>query len=151
VKNKEIIMENQTYKTHVRMDPLYHYVLTVLLLATLVVSIINMVQALNTEENVMQSVLLLLMTVAIVIIAILVRLYPLKSQDRAIRAEENLRHYVLTGKLLNPSLNNSQIIALRFADEQEFPSLCERAVKENLKPNEIKQAIVNWKADNNRV
>ena len=144
-------MENQTYKTHVRMDPLYHYVLSVLLLASFVVAIINMVRSINAEENVMQSVLFLLMTVAIIIIAILVRLYPLKSQDRAIRAEENLRHYVLTGKLLNPSLSNSQIIALRFADEQEFPSLCERAVKENLKPNEIKQAIVNWKADNNRV
>jgi hypothetical protein len=144
-------MENQTYKTHVRMDPLYHYVLTVLLLATLVVSIINMVRSLNAEENVMQAVLLLLMTVAIVIIAILVRLYPLKSQDRAIRAEENLRHFVLTGKLLDSNLSNGQIIALRFADEQEYPTLCERAVKENLKPNEIKQAIVNWKADNNRV
>jgi hypothetical protein len=144
-------MENQTYKTHVRMDPLYHYVLSVLLLASFVVAIINMVRSINAEENVLQSVLFLLMTVAIIIIAILVRLYPLKSQDRAIRAEENLRHYVLTGKLLNPSLSNSQIIALRFADEQEFPSLCERAVKENLKPNEIKQAIVNWKADNNRV
>ena len=144
-------MENQTYKTHVRMDPLYHYVLTVLLLATLVVSIINMVHNLNAEENVMQSVLLLLMTVAIVIIAILVRLYPLKSQDRAIRAEENLRHFVLTGKLLDSNLSNGQIIALRFADEQEYPTLCERAVKENLKPKDIKQAIVNWKADNNRV
>ena len=144
-------MENQTFKTHVRMDPLYHYVLSVLLLASFVVVIINMVRSINAEENVMQSVLFLLMTVAIIIIAILVRLYPLKSQDRAIRAEENLRHYVLTGKLLNPRLSNSQIIALRFADEQEFPSLCERAVKENLKPNEIKQAIVNWKADNNRV
>lgn len=144
-------MENQTFKTHVRMDPLYHYVLSVLLLASFVVAIINMVRSINAEENVMQSVLFLLMTVAIIIIAILVRLYPLKSQDRAIRAEENLRHYVLTGKLLNPSLSNSQIIALRFADEQEFPSLCERAVKEKLKPNEIKQAIVNWKADNNRV
>ncbi|MGB2992496.1 MAG: DUF6526 family protein [Paenisporosarcina sp.] len=144
-------MENQTYKTHVRMDPLYHYVLSVLLLASFVVAIINMVRSINAEENVLQSVLLLLMTVAIVITAILVRLYPLKSQDRAIRAEENLRHYVLTGKLLNPNLSNSQIIALRFADEQEFPILCERAVKEKMKPNEIKQAIVNWKADNNRV
>lgn len=144
-------MENQTYKTHVRMDPLYHYVLSVLLLASFVVAIINMVRSINTEENVMQSVLLFLMTVAIIIIAILVRLYPLKSQDRAIRAEENLRHYVLTGKLLNQNLSNSQIIALRFADEQEFPALCDRAVKEKLKPNEIKQAIVNWRADNNRV
>ena len=144
-------MENQNFKTHVRIDPLYHYVLTLLLLVTLVVSIINMVYSLNVEENVMQSVLLLLITVAIFIIAILVRLYPLKSQDRAIRAEENLRHFVLTGKLLNSNLSNSQIIALRFADEQEYPALCERAVKESLNSKEIKEAIVNWKADNNRV
>ena len=144
-------MENQNFKTHVRIDPLYHYVLTLLLLVTLVVSIINMVYSLNVEENVMQSVLLLLITVAIFIIAILVRLYPLKSQDRAIRAEENLRHFVLTGKLLNSNLSTSQIIALRFADEQEYPALCERAVKESLNSKEIKEAIVNWKADNNRV
>lgn len=144
-------MENQTYKTHVRMDPLYHYVLIVLLLATLIVSIINTVSSINAEENVMQSVLLLLMTVTIIIIAILVRLYPLKSQDRAIRAEENLRHFVLTGKLLDSNLSNSQIIALRFADEQEFPALCKRAAEGNLKPNEIKKSIVNWKADNDRV
>ncbi|WP_019415049.1 DUF6526 family protein [Paenisporosarcina sp. TG20] len=144
-------MTNQDYKTHVRMHPLYHYVLLGLLLVTLVVSIINMVRSLNSGDNVLQSILLLLMVASIIIIAILVRLYPMKSQDRAIRAEENLRHFVLTGKLLDPDLSSGQIIALRFADEKEFPTLCERAVKENLKPNEIKKAIVTWKADNHRV
>lgn len=144
-------MKKQDYKTHVRMHPLYHYVLLSLLLGTLIVSIINLVRSLNSGDNVLQSMLLLLMVASIIIIAILVRLYSMKNQDRAIRAEENLRHFVLTGKLLDPNLSNGQIIALRFADEKEFPSLSERAVKENLKPNEIKLAIVNWKADNNRV
>ncbi|WP_017378743.1 DUF6526 family protein [Paenisporosarcina sp. TG-14] len=144
-------MKKQDYKTHVRMHPLYHYVLLSLLLGTLIVSIINLFRSLNSGDNVLQSILLLLMVASIIIIAILVRLYSMKIQDRAIRAEENLRHFVLTGKLLDPNLSNGQIIALRFADEKEFPTLSERAVKENLKPNEIKKAIVKWKADNNRV
>jgi hypothetical protein len=81
-------------------------------------SILNIVRSLNAGENVLQSILLLLIVVSIIIVAILVRVYPLRSQDRAIRAEENLRHFVLTGKLLNSNLSNGQIIALRFADER---------------------------------
>lgn len=144
-------MQKQDYKTHVRLHPLYHYVLLSLLLGTLIISIINLVRSLNSGDHVLQSFLLLLIVASIIIIAILVRLYSMKIQDRAIQAEENLRHFVLTGKLLDPNLSNGQIIALRFADEKEFPTLSERAVKENLKPNEIKKAIVKWKADNNRV
>jgi hypothetical protein len=144
-------MKNQDYHTHARIHPLYHYVLPILLLGTLIISIINIIQSFNAGENVLQSLLLLLIVVSIIIVAILVRVYPLKSQDRAIRAEENLRHFVLTGKLLNSSLSNGQIIALRFADEKEFPLLSERAVEENLTPKDIKKAIFNWKADHNRV
>lgn len=148
---KEILMKNQNYKNHVKIDPLYHYVLLVLLVATLVISIINMVRSFNAAEGILQSILLLLMVMCIIIVAILVRLNPLKTQDRTIRAEENLRHFVLTGKLLDSNLSKGQIIALRFAGEQEFPTLCERAVKENLSPDEIKKAIVSWKADHHRV
>ena len=48
------------------------------------------------------------------------RAFPLAVQDRAIRAEENLRYFSLTGKLLDKGLTMSQIIALRFADDNEF-------------------------------
>jgi len=80
----------------------------------------------------------------------LFRSFALKAQDRAIRAEENLRHFVLTGKMLDKNLTILQIIALRFAPEEEFATLTERAVKENLTNDQIKQAIKNWKADNHR-
>jgi hypothetical protein len=144
-------MKNQDYKTHVRMHPLYHYILTIILFAALVLSIINVVRSLNAEENILQSILIFIMVVNVGIIAALVRLYPLKVQDRAIRAEENLRHFVLTGNLLDPRLSMAQITALRFADEKEFPALCDRAVQENMKPDDIKKTIVNWKADHDRV
>jgi hypothetical protein len=75
----------------------------------------------------------------------------LKAQDRAIRAEENLRHYVLTGKLLPTSLTVGQIVALRFAPDAEFPALVNKAATENLPGKAIKASIQNWKADFYRV
>jgi hypothetical protein len=44
-----------------------------------------------------------------------------------------------------------QIVALRFASDEEFPNLCKKTIRENLCPEEIKKAINNWKADHNRV
>ncbi|MFM2015048.1 MAG: hypothetical protein RIQ51_538 [Bacteroidota bacterium] len=85
------------------------------------------------------------------IIALLGGSITLKAQDRAIRAEENLRHYVLTGKLLPASLTVGQIVALRFAPDAEFPALAEKAASNNLSGKEIKQSIQNWKADFYRV
>jgi hypothetical protein len=77
--------------------------------------------------------------------------FALKAQDRAIRAEENLRHFVLTGKLLSDKLTISQIIALRFSSDNEFVQLAERAEKEQLTNKEIKMAIQSWKGDYYRV
>ncbi|QED47756.1 DUF6526 family protein [Cytobacillus dafuensis] len=144
-------MNKQDYKTHTRMHPIYHYVLTVLVLGTLVAAIVQMVRSINEGANILQAMILFLLMIIIVIIAALVRFYPLKAQDRAIRAEENLRHYVLTGELLDRKLSMAQVVALRFADDNEFPGLSKKTAAENLKPDEIKKAIVNWRADMNRV
>jgi hypothetical protein len=95
--------------------------------------------------------MLCLLAVILVLMSWYLRSFALKAQDRAIRAEENLRHFVLTGKLLPSQLRMSQIIALRFAPDAEFINLAEKAVKENLSNKEIKLSIQNWKADWNRV
>ena len=79
------------------------------------------------------------------------RRFAIVAQDRAIRAEENLRHFALTGKLLDKQLKLSQIIALRFASDEEFVDLAQRAVKENLTNKQIKEAIQNWRGDYHRV
>jgi len=79
------------------------------------------------------------------------RAFALKAQDRAIKVEENFRHYLLTGKTLNSKLTMRQIIGLRFASDKEYIELAERAVKENLSEKDIKKSIKNWKADNYRV
>jgi hypothetical protein len=92
-----------------------------------------------------------LISVVLIIIYWYARAFALRAQDRAIRAEENFRHFILTGKQFDNRLRMSQIIALRFAPDDEFPELAKKAVEENLRSKEIKSAIQKWKADHNRV
>ena len=95
----------------------------------------------------------LLVAVFLVLILLLwyARVFALAAQDRAIRAEENFRHFILTGKPLDKQLRLSQIIALRFASDEEFPALAKKAVEEKLSQKQIKQAVQNWRADYHRV
>jgi Family of unknown function (DUF6526) len=140
-------MNTQNFKNHARMHPIYHYALSLLVVGGLIASIVYLFNA----EDLFLALLLVVMSLSLGITFALLRIYPLKAQDRAIRAEENLRYYVLTGKLLDAKLTPGQIVALRFAPDNEFPGLAERAAAENMKPKEIKQAINNWKADHNRI
>ena len=48
-------------------------------------------------------------------------------------------------------LRIGQVIALRFAADEEFATLAKKAAEENLSSKAIKQAIVSWKADYHRV
>jgi len=77
--------------------------------------------------------------------------FAVKAQDRAIRAEENLRHFVLTGRLLDNRLSIHQITALRFASDEEFPALAVKAIEDDMKPENIKKAIKNWRPDYYRI
>ena len=79
------------------------------------------------------------------------RAFALKAQDRAIRAEEKLRYFILTSKSLSNKITTRQIVGLRFASDDEFPTLVDKAEKENLSEKEIKKLIKNWKADRYRV
>jgi hypothetical protein len=58
---------------------------------------------------------------------------------------------VLTGKLLDPRLSVKQIIGLRFASNEEFVALAQRAADQNLSTKDIKQAVKNWRPDTYRV
>jgi sulfopyruvate decarboxylase TPP-binding subunit len=79
------------------------------------------------------------------------RSFALRAQDRAIRAEENMRHFIMTGKALPSALRIRQIIGLRFASDEEFLELIKDAIENNLKEKQIKAKIKNWKADFYRV
>jgi hypothetical protein len=146
-------METQNYKNHSTIHaPRTHsqnvYYVTVVGLNIL--AIVNLCRALMAASGRINALLFVLTGISFVAAYGLFRTFSLKAQDRAIRAEENLRHFILTGKLLDKNLQIKQIVALRFAPDEEFIGLAERAVKENLSNDDIKKAIKNWRADYHR-
>jgi hypothetical protein len=52
---------------------------------------------------------------------------------------------------LDQRLTLSQIIALRFAGDEEMPVLAQRAAEEGLTNDAIKKQIKNWRSDWHRV
>jgi len=142
-------MQEQNSKNHARMVPGFHYIGFLLIVFLLIGSIINVVK--SNGQNLYSALLLVLVPIILLIIAFYARVFSLMAQDRAIKAEENFRYYLLTGKPFSSALKMRQIIGLRFASDQEFPALVERAIKENLSEKEIKQSIVTWKGDYYRV
>lgn len=144
-------MKTQTYANHRQFVPLYHYLLTALMILVIGGSLYNVYRAWGRGSGRGEAVLILIIVVILLIEGALLRIFALKAQDRAIRAEENLRHFALHGSLLDPALSIRQIIGLRFASDEEFGSLAARAVKEKLSENDIKKAIQDWRADTYRV
>ncbi|WP_206285909.1 DUF6526 family protein [Yeosuana marina] len=139
----------QNLKNHSRLVLGYHLVLSVATIALLIGSIINVVH--STKENLYSATLLVLVAVILLLMFVFLRTFPLKAQDRAIRAEEKLRYFILTGKALSSKLTTRQIIGLRFASDEELVALADKAEKENLSEKAIKLEIKNWKADTYRV
>ncbi|MBZ2186438.1 MAG: DUF6526 family protein [Bryobacter sp.] len=142
-------MPNQNYQNHTQRVPVFMAV-ALTLLATIIGSSVNLYQSFGDHQRLYCASLLLVLSVCLLFTLFLARIFALKVQDRAVRAEENLRHFALTGKLLPPQLTIQQIIALRFASDPEYLPLIDRAIQENLDQKSIKLAIQNWRADTYR-
>lgn len=138
-------MQTQNFKNHAQLVPLYHFVTLPLLLLIFIGSIVNLAN--SAKENIYSASLLVALTIAAFLIAFFARSFALKAQDRAIRAEENFRHFIATGQQLDNRLRMGQVIALRFAGDDEFVALAKKAVTENMSAKDIKMAIQNWKGD----
>src|SRR5262245_10667172 len=130
--------QHQTYATHRQIVPLYHGVLLGLLVLTLIGAAVNLYESLGSSERLYSASLILVLTFATIVLFFFSRVFALKAQDRAIRAEEQLRHYILTAKRLDHRLTIRQIVGLRFASDDEFAALAARAASENLSEDAIK-------------
>jgi hypothetical protein len=87
---------------------------------------------------------------AIVVLLLISRIYTTTLQDRIIKLEMRLRcAQLLTADRQGvlARLSKPQIVALRFASDEELPALLDRAERENLQPDQIKRAIKSWNAD----
>jgi hypothetical protein len=140
----------QSYANHTRWHPPFHFFVMPVLLINVIWTIVDCVKhpTWNCHWGIVVSV-------ALVLLALFARTNSLKVQDRIIRLEEQLRHQrVLSAELAQQagSLTVGQMIALRFAADAELEALVREVVSGKLsKPAEIKQAIKNWRADNLRV
>ncbi len=88
------------------------------------------------------------------VIAFYVRSFASGNQDRIIRMEMRYHYHLLTGVRFEPFENQltiKQIVALRFASDEELVELINVAIAKKMTPKEIKLAIKNWKGDYQRV
>src|SRR5262252_3884510 len=97
-------MATQSYSNHRQYVPAFHYVLIPVLVLTLIGAIVNLYESWGDHQRLYSASLILVLILCLITIALLARIFALRAQDRAIRAEENLRYFAMTGKLLSPAL-----------------------------------------------
>jgi len=144
-------MPEQSYAKHAKFVPMFHFVLSGIILLSFIGSLVNLWQSLGDHERLYNASLITALSVALLLLFFFTRSFAMGVQDRAIRAEENLRHLALTGKLLDPRLTVKQIVGLRFASDGEFAELARKAAEEGLAQDTIKKSVRNWRADHDRV
>ena len=140
----------QTFANHARMHPPFHFFLAPGSIVLLVLTIINVIY----HYRRLDAWILLLMGALFFVAVFLLRLNPLRAQDRVIRLEERLRLQALMSAELASRINDlteSQLIALRFASDNELPALVAKVLAAKMKSKDIKQAIVTWRPDMFRV
>lgn len=144
-------MKEQNYSNHKRYVMFYHVVTFGLIVLLIASSIYYTIDASVKGMSLKPALFILLISTVLLFLFFFSRLFALKAQDRAIRAEENFRHFILTGKPLDNRLTTRQIVGLRFASDEEFIELAKKVAESGLSEDEIKKSIKNWKADNYRV
>lgn len=140
----------QSFEKHAQMTPGYHLFAAPLGLAYMIWSIMRLVKTPNVD-----TAYAMLGSLALVGAIAMVRLSPLRVQDRLIRLEERLRLARLLPADLQPhieKLRPGQLIALRFAPDAEVVELARKVIANpTMTPKEIKREVKNWKADYFRV
>jgi hypothetical protein len=144
-------MKEQNYSNHTRFVAAFHLGLLPVLLFTLIGSGVNLYKSWGDHTRFYSAALIVVLTICLTMVAVMARVFALKAQDRAIKAEENFRHHLLTGKLLDSRLTVRQIIGLRFASDEEFPELAAKAATAGTSEDDIKKSVRNWRADHYRV
>ena len=141
---------DQNFKNHAKVVPAYHYWMTpMLVLPSLYLGYRVVV------DFSFAGLVPFIFSVGVVFAAFFARVFALGVQDRVIRLEEQLRMEKLLPEELKqriPEVTTEQMIALRFASDEELTGLVFTALSEGISDRKtLKQAIKNWRADNQRI
>jgi hypothetical protein len=138
--------EAQNFRNHAKIVPAFHYVVLPIFLINMVWSIYRMIHAFSAE-----AVFSFLMAIAFLLLAFQARIFVLTVQYRVIRLEMRLRlHQELPADLLPriPEFSVGQLVALRFAGEEELPALARRVLDEKITDRTgIKKMVRDWQPD----
>ncbi len=144
------MIETQNYKNHARFHPLFHFIGMPILLINFIYAIVRAVQDFSIDR--LEFVFL---SFGVIVVLFVARISALKAQDRIIRLEEQLRYANILPKDLAEKaakLKTGQLIALRFASDEELPDLVGRTLNgEFATTKDIKLAVKNWRGDYLRV
>jgi hypothetical protein len=144
-------METQSYKNHIRYYPPHHFVYYPIIMIFLAFSVSFIF---TSEDKLIWTFISAIFVVLFCLAFMLRQHYALTLQNRIVRLELRYRYFSITGKRMEDfehQLNDDQLFSLRFAPDEELPTLMERALNQNLSGTTIKKAIINWKADLDRV
>ena len=145
-------MKNQNYENHKKFYPPHHFIYLPLLF---ILQILGIWKIFNDKPNQLIWILFSVIIFLFLYLALMLRQhYALGNQNRIVRLEFKLRYFELFGKSsdeVESKLSFSQLSALRFAYDDEFKVLLDKAIQQNISGDEIKKSITNWKADNHRV
>jgi hypothetical protein len=139
----------QNLANHTRLDPPFHFFVLPVLAISWIISLVFAVR-----HPGFLHVWIVVFNTALIVAVSRTRQYALKVQDRVIRLEERLRLAMLLPDSARPQiakLTERQLIALRFASDEEIPALVERTLSANLARADIKKSIKNWRPDYWRV
>jgi hypothetical protein len=140
----------QSFANHTRWQPPFHFFVVPVMLINFIWSVVQFVRTPGWNSG-----WWIVVSLALLVLAFLVRINPLKAQDRIIRLEERIRYQqVLSQALLAKAsaLSEAQMIALRFAGDDELEEVVSAVLAGQFtKTSEIKRAIQNWRGDTFRV
>ncbi|HEV2855489.1 MAG TPA: DUF6526 family protein [Thermoanaerobaculia bacterium] len=147
-------MVEQNFANHRKFVPGYHFAAFGILGVNFLWSLFRLLSGLPGVP-LFDRLLNAAVAVALLLLAWYARVFPLKAQDRVIRLEETLR----LERLLPPDLRArvgelrpGQLVALRFASDEELPELTRAVLEEkSLSQDDIKKRIRNWRADHFRM
>lgn len=145
-------MKTQNYQNHRKFYAPHHFILLPLLM---ILEVLGIRKIFTDEANQLSWILFSIAVFLIFYLAFMLRQhYALGNQNRIIRLEFKQRYFEIFGKRsdeIAEKLNFGQIAALRFAYDDEFKILLQKALEKNLTGDEIKKSITNWKPDFHRV
>ncbi len=147
-------MAEQTFATHRRFVPMFHFVTVGILAINILWQLFRLIWPLPGVPF-FDRLLAFAVAVALGLLAWYARTFALRAQDRIIRLEERLRLERLLPADLEPrigELRTGQLIALRFASDEELPELTRTVLDKGIrKQDEIKKMVRSWRGDHLRM